>query len=534
MKRFLLFLLILSLIPRFISLTAVPNQLFGDEIDVGYQAYSLYKTGRDLYSQPFPLYPKSLSELRLPVLLYSTVPSVALSGLTNLSVRLPEVIFGSIAPLILFLLVLKVSKSRSLAVFSAVFLAILPWHIHYSRTAFEVVIMLDLIMLGTLLYLRKNWVLSALFFALTFFTYATSIVFVPLLLIGLVIYQKKLPPLLFVLAYSLFLIPFILNLLNGSAGSRYQLLSIFNNPDVLKFSTQLRNSSDGYLEPLFHNRYLAIGEYFLKNYLSAFSTDFLFVRGDPTIRHSFAISGQLLPAFAPLVLLGLAVLIYEKQYFWLYWLIISPVASAFTYDGGYHATRLFFLVVPLSVAIAGGYWYLLKNRKYIWHLVAFLPILVNFIYLSHFYLVHYPIVSWRWWQTGYAQAFSELNKHDAQKIFINNTYEPSLIRFLFYSKYDPRLFQSQFTLDQPLKNISPNYDGFKLGDKYVFGTFSDQVNKYNLGSYLEPNILYLISARDEIPPGVDWTYDKPAGVEILAEINSPEFTHLFYLVRKSE
>ena len=31
----------------------------------------------------------------------------------------------------------------------------MPWHLYYSRAAFEVVIMLDLLMLGTLLFLRN-------------------------------------------------------------------------------------------------------------------------------------------------------------------------------------------------------------------------------------------------------------------------------------------------------------------------------------------------------------------------------------------
>lgn len=522
MKRFLLFLLILSLGLRLIWVNTIPNELFGDEIDVGYQAYSLLHTGKDLYSQVLPIYPKSLSEFRLPVLIYATVPSIIL-GLNPLAVRLPEAIFGSLSPLILFLLVLKVTNKRSLAVFSALFLCLAPWHIHYSRVAFEVVIMLDLIMLGALLYLRKKPILSAIFFALSLYTYSTAVVFVPLLLL---FHRPK--NFKFLISFFVILIPFILNLYNGSASSRYQLLSIFNNPDVVKNSLALRTNSDF----IFHNRYLAIGEYFVQNYLQAFSTDFLFVRGDPTIRHSFMISGQLLPILAPLILIGLAVLLYQQQYFWLYWLIISPIPSALTYDGGYHATRLFFMLVPLSIATAAGYWHLLKNAKVYWHFFAFTLILINFTYLAHFYIVHYPKLSWRWWQVGYAQAFSNLPQNYS-KIFINNTYEPSLIRFLFYTQYDPALFQKQFTLDQSIKNIAPNYDGFKLGDKYIFGTFSNNVNKYNLGSYLESGVLYLVSARDEVPAGQDWSKDKPAGVDILSAVDSPEHTHLFYLLRKS-
>jgi len=535
MKRFLFCLLLLSLGLRLIWINKIPNELFGDEIDVGYQAYSLLHTGRDLYSRSIPLYPKSLSEFRLPVLLYATVLPEALLGLNSVSVRLPEALFGSLAPLILFILVLRISKKRSLAVFSAIFLCLAPWHIHYSRAAFEVVIMLDFIMLGSIYYLKKKSLLSALFLCLSFYTYSTAIVFVPLLVLGFCLYLKQFPSVKYIIFSILLLVPFLGNVFSGAAGSRYQLLSIFDNPAVIKESIDLRNSSASSNEFIFHNRYLATGEFFLKNYLRAFSTDFLFDRGDPTIRHSFIISGELLPIIAPFILIGLAVLIYEKQFFWLYWLAISPIPSALTIDGGYHATRLFVLLVPLCVATAYGYWHLLKNAKIYWHILVFFFILSNFIYLAHFYVIHYPKISWRWWHVGYAQALTELKQlsPDYTKIYINNTYEPALIRFLFYTQYDPHLFQNQFTLDQPHPNVAPDYNGFLLGEKYIFGTFSDNINKFNLGSFLQPNALYMISARDEIPAGVDWTYDKPAGVKILSEINSPENTHIFYLITKS-
>lgn len=528
MKRFLILLFVFSLLLRLGAFYFSKLELFGDEVDVGYLASSLYKTGRDLYRVPLPIYINSLSENRLPVLIYSTVPSIAALGLNEFSVRLPQIFFGALAPIILFMLVLKVSKNRGLSVFSAVFLSLTPWHIHYSRVAFEVIIMLDLIMLGALMYFRKSYFLSSLFFALSFYAYSTAIIFVPLLVFGLAIHAKKLPNIRFIIYALLFLSPFFFFLSTGAVGSRYQIISIFNNPELIRKNLELRTPNDF----IFHNRYLATGEIFVKNYLQSFSTDFLFVRGDPTIRHSFMISGQLLPVLAPVILVGLGVLITQKQYFWLYWLAISPVSSSLTFDGGYHATRLFFMLVPLSLATAAGYWHLLRHRKFIWHILVFLLIIGNFVYLAHFYLVHYPKLSWRWWQVGYAEAFSNLPQNYS-KIFINNTYEPSLIRFLFYTKYDPRLFQQQFTLDQSKKNIAHNYDGFTLGEKYIFGTFSENVSKYNLGSFVEPNALYFISARDEIPLGVDWTKDKPAGVKILSEINSPENTHLFYLVTKS-
>ena len=102
MIKWLGLILALGLVLRLIMMATIPGELFGDEVDVGYQAYSLFKTGKDLYGQTLPLYIHSLSEWRAPLLMYATVPTIAVFGLNEYGVRLPEVILGALAPLILF------------------------------------------------------------------------------------------------------------------------------------------------------------------------------------------------------------------------------------------------------------------------------------------------------------------------------------------------------------------------------------------------------------------------------------------------
>ncbi len=183
-------LLGLSLVIRGFSVSSLPPELFGDEIDVGYQAYSLLKTGKDLYGQLFPTYIHSLSEWRTPLLMYYTVPAIALLGNSELGVRMPEVVLGALSPVILFLLVYQLSKSKKLGLLSSLVLVLMPWHILYSRAAFEAVLLLDFVMLGTLLLFRRNYILSAVFFALTFYIYSTAIVFTPLWIFALFSYSE--------------------------------------------------------------------------------------------------------------------------------------------------------------------------------------------------------------------------------------------------------------------------------------------------------------------------------------------------------
>ena len=95
MGKWLIAILALAGFLRIVGLNIVPPELFGDEIDVGYQAYSLLHTGQDLYRQILPTYIRSLSEPRAPLLMYATVPTIAAFGNTAWGVRIPSAVWGS-------------------------------------------------------------------------------------------------------------------------------------------------------------------------------------------------------------------------------------------------------------------------------------------------------------------------------------------------------------------------------------------------------------------------------------------------------
>ena len=144
MKHKIVFLLVVLLasILRLYKLDRVPVSMFGDELDVGYHAYSILKTGRDYQGNFMPLHFHSLAEWRTPLYLYSTVPTVAIFGISPYGVRLPAAFFGIAGVIAVYLLVKKVTKTKRLAMFAAFLLTVSPWHIQYSRAAFEVTEML--------------------------------------------------------------------------------------------------------------------------------------------------------------------------------------------------------------------------------------------------------------------------------------------------------------------------------------------------------------------------------------------------------
>src|SRR5512142_864595 len=89
---FLILILILAGFLRLWQLGQAPPSPDWDEAALGYNAYSILKTGRDEYGTKFPLTLRSYDDYKPPLYAYITIPSVAVFGLNVWSVRLPSVI----------------------------------------------------------------------------------------------------------------------------------------------------------------------------------------------------------------------------------------------------------------------------------------------------------------------------------------------------------------------------------------------------------------------------------------------------------
>jgi 4-amino-4-deoxy-L-arabinose transferase-like glycosyltransferase len=543
----LILILLLASFLRLWQLDLVPPSLFGDELDVGYHAYSLLKTGKDYSGQFLPTYIRSLAEWRAPLFIYSVAPFIKILGLNELGVRASAVFFGVLGIFFLYLLVKEIFNDQRLALLAALLLAVCPWHLHYSRAAFEVTLLLSLFLGGILLLfkgLKKPAFLlpAAVLLALTPYTYSTANLFLPLLLFSfLLIFRKQIFKLdkkwilVSLLTALIILTPFIYDLISGQAGDRFTKISIFSDESLINEINFRRNQGGGGGR-LYHNKLTAFSRAFVSNYLTAFSPQFLFLTGDPNPRQGLGDRGELYLIFLPLLLAGIWVGLenFKSQPYQLMfaWLIISPIPASLTQGGGSHATRLFIMLPTLILFSSLGVLHLLKGKKK-WLKSLFLSIifcflLIEMIFYLHQYYVHYPKDSWRWWQYGYEKTmvYIKENQLDYEKVLINSTYEPALVRFLFWTKYDPARFHQEFTGDEAQENILPGFDGFKV-DKFYFGSLNKEGS---LGEILSPRTLYLISQEEEVPGDWDWRKEPPSGVKVLNAVTNPMGEPLFYLV----
>lgn len=532
-KIYLILILVLAAFLRFWRLDYL--SLFGDEVDVGYQAYSLLLTGKDYMGQALPLYIHSLSEWRAPVLMYASIPGIALFGLNEFGVRFTPALFGVLGVLLIYLLGKKLVNEK-FGLTAALVLSILPWHIHYSRAAFEATLLVDLVLGGIVLLLRKDkWsmVFSAILFALTPYTYSTAALFTPLFIITILWARRSILDSTrikqFCVVFAILILPFFYLTQFGPASGRFSLLSVFNDEKIIDQINIERGETWKNEERFFHNKLVGWGEVIISNYGRAFSPDFLFVNGDPNPRHNLPGTGVLYWGLLPFLLYGFYKIFQAKSELrWsiLSWLLLAPIPTSLTTDGANHATRLFLLIIPLTYITSYGVTELWQRRSILAKMVALtgmILVTINVFFYIHRYYSHYQYQNWKYWNFGYKEAISEVvkNQDKYDKVFINNSYQPSLLNYLFWSKYDPAKFQKEFSGDIPQEKMITGFNGFKLDDKLYFGEAKEA------GGFLQSGELYLAAQQKEIPGDWDWEKTTPEGIKVLSVIYTPKDAPLF-------
>ena len=76
-------ILILAAVFRLAYIGSIPGGMFGDEVDAGYNAYSLLKTGHDYNGNWWPTHIESMGDWRPFLYIYSLIPWIGILGLTR-------------------------------------------------------------------------------------------------------------------------------------------------------------------------------------------------------------------------------------------------------------------------------------------------------------------------------------------------------------------------------------------------------------------------------------------------------------------
>ncbi len=521
---------------RLFRLDTVPPGINQDEGAIGYNAYSILRTGKDEYGRPFPVSFQSFGDWKLPLYIYATVPLVGVFGITEVSVRLVSALAGVGTVILTFFLIYELFNNYFLAFLSMFLLAISPWHLHISRVESEANTAVFFVTLATLLFLRslrtKDWLIipSSFFFVLTYYTYAGNHVFTTLLLLSLVVlYWKQIPRtkyaiIAIVLFASLFSIIAYFTLFEASK-TKISGIGIFGDPSVVHAKIEIprnEHTDPGSIAAkIFHNKIYFGIERFMQNYLNAFSPEFLFIKGGTNHAHNIEGFGNMYIVESLFFLTGFIYLIVTKKnpshYLVILWLLIAPIAPSVTKDAP-HSNRMFAIFPMLPVVTASGFYYvftiLRKNKILVLSLfcISFFLLTINFGKYIDQYYVHFPRNEGEHWGVGYKRLLNILNSSEyrSKHIVMSHPEYSHYMYLLFYDPYDPEQYQKE------AMRYAPTSDGFyhvKSFGRYEFRNINWE--------YDIENSDIVVSLSKEVPENIKHAYKTE---EVILDNNESMFT----------
>lgn len=449
---------------RLVQLGQIPSSLYWDEVAMLVDAKSVAQTGHDLHGRPwFQLLYPSYGDFKLPVYIWLASAAVRLFGVSEWAVRLPSAVAGVLTVVLAGILSYRLWQNAQwhqrpvagrdhppagwVAVATMAVVAVAPWSVMFSRTAFEGHLAQMLVAASMVVWLwpgRRWWqpVGAALLGALATYTYFSvrfvwPVVFIsgvglqswPLVwrwlqrpqhwswprVLAWVGWEMVLP----VVVFGLALIPMMRSPLYADS-NRFRLgtVSVLQNEAQIIQSNVLRElAGNTPVDRVVFHRYWLTAQQLLKHYADHLDWSFLFIHGDVNLRHGTRQTGLFVWVLLPFFVAG---------WWWLWrwrprvvlwmlgWWLVALLPASVPNDTP-HALRSLNALVPLAVVLgvglAGSLWWIREaSRKaghgqvgngVVWGLVG-LICLVHLPYLYH-YFRWYDQDAALYWQDGYRE-----------------------------------------------------------------------------------------------------------------------------------
>jgi 4-amino-4-deoxy-L-arabinose transferase-like glycosyltransferase len=479
----LTFIVAYSIILRFFRLDQFPPSLNWDEIAAGYNAYTIANWGADEYGTRFPIVFKNFGDDKHPVHIYLTALVVKIFGLSDYSTRASSAAIGVLSVIAIYFLAKKLFSNETAGLLAALFLAVSPYHLQYSRGLWEANFALFFFLTGlTLFYYgieKKNWLIPASFasFGLSFFSYHSAKIVIPSVVLFLSLTNIKK---LFDNKKILISTALVVLLFGGLIIKEPKILG-FARVNQTKFSEEQISKYGGRLGIVFNN------------YKRYFTYSYLFQKGDQNPRGSVKVIGEFYKIDLILGLIGTLVLLFKKKWrvFALLFLCLalSPIPGAVsTFEPS--STRGIFMIGPVILLSAYGAAFLVSifKKKWIKILIALgliLCLAYEFYNYLHYYYTEYSKAEAIEWQYGMKQVVDYVKRNpEYVQVYTDKIRQQPYIFFLYYLKTPlPELLRT-VKYDE---SESKSYNTVLSFGKYQFGGWNI------VESYPNYKVLYIIT-----------------------------------------
>lgn len=465
---FLLIILLLGFGVRFFGIDKSPATVNFDEASLGYNAYSIMKTGMDEYGFKFPLSLKSFGDYKPALYAYVSIPFIWIFGLNSMSLRLASMIAGVLLAYFSYLILKFFVKDEKFCLIALLLFLFQPWAIHFSRVALETNLSAMFFTVGIYFYLKNlrikktiNFVIYLIAFVLSMLSYHSARVAVPLFIIlmqfdpiNLLLLGKKYSFKIDknnVIAFIIALIVLVLVFMDSNKDSvlaRYNIENVFKKyhpytpGEVLdKPLAFWSNNPIYYLTGMLSGRLMA--------YFSPINWSgrlFHFNMNSVQYIAGFSMLGWL-EMF--LLIIGICLIVKyitkDKNRHLIYWIIASLAAAAATWTW-FHPLRCLNMMGAIQVILAIGLYNLTKNLNVIWKSFLVLLFLWQGVFiinneLSYSYYENHG----NFQPGGFKQAVEIINdvydKYD--EIIIDSPHSQAYSFILYYFQVDPTLLQAK-------------------------------------------------------------------------------------------
>jgi len=458
---------------RFYQLSSYPVHLSMDEAAITYNAYSIATTGKDEWNEFMPLAFKSAGDYKPPVNIYLTAPITTIFGINEFSSRFVSAFLGSLTPIILYLLLTLLNFSALPSLLTSLWLAILPWHIHFSRASFEAITALFFLFTG--LYFFFKWIknskpLNLLFFIISFslsvWSYHAERLFIPLISLYLLIANFKTVKnhlsklslkwiLSLTATFLIFSVPFIkLTFFTPAIMTRAAATSILRESSL---GNSLHSSYSSLSQQIFDNNTYLIFKHWFNKYLSYFDFRFLFWKGMQFTPPQSPGIGILMLFDIILFPIALYQLIHKKNKqrlsLFIALFLLGPFPASLTMNNQ-HPLRALTWIPAFAFLFVYAFEFLSKKfKKHIFLPVIFIIYTISTIYSVNIYASLFPHYYSEYWQYGYKEAAQYLcqNKDSYDKIIVSDTFGSDgplntglpYLYVLMACDYPPTLFQQK-------------------------------------------------------------------------------------------
>ncbi len=520
-KRYALLIAILLIagLLRTIALTKSPPGLYLDEAVVGYDAYSLWHTGRDHHGAFLPIALRAFNDYRGALFSYLMAPLVGLGGLYVFTVRLASSYLGILVVAAAFRATYELCRGRSpdrraatAGLAAAGLLAILPWHVHFSRMAIETnsaALLMTLTVIGFARWRRtaqRGWLLAAAVFAgLGLYTYAVMKLTLPLIVGSLAIVDLRR---LWIHRREVALAGLV-----GLCIATPMMVQTVRHPEQMQdhfrqISIAQSGESAG-----------AILREAGSNLIANLTPRYLFVSGSPDLLFHPQYGGQLPLTEAPLILLGVVSVLGGRKSgsrsgrAWVIgWLLITLVPAILTHQpsGTGNPQRTLPAVVPWEILAGLGVahlatWQIRPARLALG--IAFVAgLTVEMAGFYTYYFREYPREAAATFHAGMDELVSTIETYvdDYDVIYFTPfTNDLPYIHVLFFSRYDPAVLQN----DLPVTDPTAPDRVVRLG-KFMFVDQSVELWQHGMpGLYVVPQ-----GAVDAQGADLDRIVPRPAGL----------------------